>query len=730
MFSLLISEKGGAQKKMDFDKAEVTIGRIQGNDIVLPKGNVSKRHSRIVVKDGRFVVVDMKSTNGTYVNGRKITSPIVIKAGDKVYIGDFIISLDEVDEASLSDLGGAALSQPPAPPSHSAGGPPPLRPSTPGMMESMPPRLSQPGPAPVAPPPLPPIAPPVAPPMSPPIPQVQAAPMPSNAFALDLDPVEDAAPPSFRPAEPSRPAPSMSPSFAPQPYAAPEPPAYPPQSAASALTPPAVPIPPVAPAAPPSFPPQAAVAPPVAPAAPPSFPPPAAMAPPVAPAAPPAPPAYSPPSFSPPPAMPPSAPAAPPVQNFSQTAPQSFSQAPPAMPSAPPSFSPAPVAAATITATAAPAAPPMPMAAPPAPQSGATGGARARGAALRAIMARVSASFDTRDASSAGLSDSNRWQQADRHVSTAIQALSAEGAIDAGINKESLAGLAVQEAVGLGALDALMGDTGNEEIIVESPTRILVDSGRGLEPSLYLFSSPEAVAIIAERIVGPQPSSRQPVRSVMLGNEWLVRVLDAPLTTRGPILVLRRIAHRGTTGQELVEQGRIGQGQLDALRGAIAQGRNVLVAGPIDAGVTSTLSALATLGDANERVVAVEGAPSLAGIVPGIVGVSYGNGVSLSDALRHAQLLRPERLLVDDIAGPGALDVLTTFASRKRACFAGMHADSPDAALRQLEFFAALDGRATRETAHALLREAFSVLVQLGIDSSGRRVVTQILDVR
>jgi pilus assembly protein CpaF len=717
MFSLLISEKGGDQKKMDFDKAEVTIGRVQGNDIVLPKGNVSKRHSRIVVKDGRFVVVDMKSTNGTYVNGRKITSPIVIKAGDKVYIGDFIISLDEVDEASLSDLGGAELSQPPAPPSQGVGGPPPLRPSTPGMMDAMPPRLSQPGPAPVAPPPLPPIAPPMSPPVAPPIPQVEQAPVPSNAFGLDLDPVEDAAPPSFRPAA------SMTPSFAPQPYAAPEPPQYPPQSAASALTPPAVPIPPVAPATPPSFPPQVAMAPPVAPVAPPSFPPPASMAPPIAPAA--------------PPSVPPQAAVVQPL------APPTFSQAPamPAAPPAPPSFSPAPIAppasfpqapmaAPTITATAAPAAPPAPSAGAQSAERGATSGARARGAALRAIMARVSSSFDIRDATSAGLSDSTRWQQADRHVSTAIQALSAEGVIDPGINKESLAGLAVQEAVGLGALDALMGDTGNEEIIVESPTRILVDSGRGLEPSLYLFSSPEAVAIIAERIVGPQPASRLPVRSVMLGNEWVARVLDAPLTTRGPMLVLRRIGHRGATGQELVEQGLIGQGQLDALRGAIAQGRNVLVSGPFDAGVTSTLSALATLGDANERVVAVEGAPSLAGVVPGIVGVSYGNGVSLSDALRHAQLLRPGRLLVDDLAGAGALDVLTTFASRKRACFAGMHADSPDAALRQLEFFATLDGRATREAAYALVREAFSVLVQLGTDASGRRVVTQIIDVR
>src|SRR5688572_27461914 len=101
MFAIIITEKGGEQRRMVFNKAEVTIGRVQGNDIVLPKGNVSKRHARIVLKDGKFIIVDLKSTNGTYVNGRKITSPLVVKDSDKIYIGDFIVG---VDEAGGDDL--------------------------------------------------------------------------------------------------------------------------------------------------------------------------------------------------------------------------------------------------------------------------------------------------------------------------------------------------------------------------------------------------------------------------------------------------------------------------------------------------------------------------------------------------------------------------------------------------------------------------------------------------
>src|SRR5436190_10241314 len=129
MFTIHIQEKGGEQRRMVFNKPEVTIGRVQGNDIVLPKGNVSKRHARIVLKDGKFIIVDLKSTNGTYVNGRKITSPLVVKGSDKIYIGDFILSIEELAGAGATDdsssMGARARSAtiPPPPPA------PRLRPS-------------------------------------------------------------------------------------------------------------------------------------------------------------------------------------------------------------------------------------------------------------------------------------------------------------------------------------------------------------------------------------------------------------------------------------------------------------------------------------------------------------------------------------------------------------------------------------------------------------------------
>lgn len=100
MIKVTISEKGGQQSQRSFDQSELTIGRMKGNDIVLPKGNVSKRHAQLAEKDGQMHIRDLKSTNGTYVNGRKIEGETVVETRDKVYIGDFILQVEYEDSAS------------------------------------------------------------------------------------------------------------------------------------------------------------------------------------------------------------------------------------------------------------------------------------------------------------------------------------------------------------------------------------------------------------------------------------------------------------------------------------------------------------------------------------------------------------------------------------------------------------------------------------------------------
>jgi pilus assembly protein CpaF len=131
MVILTLTEKGGEPRQLSFEKNEITIGRVQGNDVVLPKGNVSKRHCRIYIQDGHFSVEDLKSTNGTYVNGRKISEPTALTTADKVYVGDFVARVDNATPAEVptppppgneaGSLSSALSRRPPPPPPRATG---------------------------------------------------------------------------------------------------------------------------------------------------------------------------------------------------------------------------------------------------------------------------------------------------------------------------------------------------------------------------------------------------------------------------------------------------------------------------------------------------------------------------------------------------------------------------------------------------------------------------------
>src|SRR5882757_3604108 len=121
MIKLTITEKGGEPRSLSFDKDEVSIGRVSGNDVVLAKGNISKRHSRLSVRDGSLELADLKSTNGTFLNGRKIAEPMMIGSTDRIQVGDFMITLESAEgeldvPGSLPGSSSAARALPVPPP--------------------------------------------------------------------------------------------------------------------------------------------------------------------------------------------------------------------------------------------------------------------------------------------------------------------------------------------------------------------------------------------------------------------------------------------------------------------------------------------------------------------------------------------------------------------------------------------------------------------------------------
>ncbi len=115
MFAIVISEKGGAERREVFERPEISVGRVQGNDLMLPKGNVSKRHARLIFRDSRFIVTDLNSTNGTYVNRRRISQATIVREGDRIYIGDFVLRIEMPDGTSEPSTSGEQTGSGPVP---------------------------------------------------------------------------------------------------------------------------------------------------------------------------------------------------------------------------------------------------------------------------------------------------------------------------------------------------------------------------------------------------------------------------------------------------------------------------------------------------------------------------------------------------------------------------------------------------------------------------------------
>lgn len=99
MLRVVVHEKGGRTQRFDFEADQFNVGREEDNDLVLDRANISKHHLRFRRFEGRIEVLDLQSTNGTYVNGRRVQDPRGVRRPDRVYVGDYILMLEGDDES-------------------------------------------------------------------------------------------------------------------------------------------------------------------------------------------------------------------------------------------------------------------------------------------------------------------------------------------------------------------------------------------------------------------------------------------------------------------------------------------------------------------------------------------------------------------------------------------------------------------------------------------------------
>jgi pilus assembly protein CpaF len=610
MFAIVVNEKGGEQKRLEFDKPEVTIGRVQGNDIILPKGNVSKRHSRIVLKDGKFIIVDLKSTNGTYVNGRKITSPLVVKGQDKIYIGDFILSIEEGVGASAGMDDG-----PPTPP------PPPQRKSLP------------------VPPPPP------------------RRPLEEEA----LDEGADDEPRGARATAPQQVSASL-PVRAPSQPAMPAAPVPRPSPLGEAPRPPSRPLtmdPVPRPAAPAPMPPRPAPAPA--------------------------------PSVAPPLRRP---------------------QAPP-----PGALSPR-------------------MTAPLGSRAAMVGVDDVKRARITEFMRELSLRLQSHlGLDGSFVSDDAVWGRAERAAAELVDGMPGELALPPGVDTDGVLRDVVAETLGLGALEELLVDETVREISAPRFDRVYVDRGQ-MQLAPKWFSSPEAMERVIERWLqragrGAQAQAARNDGALIearLDNGLLLTAALPPLAAQGPALMVRRARRNASRLADLVSQGMLSQQMGDFLDLAVRGRRNILVAGPGGSGRSTLLAALARAAE-GERVVSVAESDELdpgEGTWTALVGRGAAAGRALGQALRF----RPQRLVVDDVRGAEALELVSALAAGFDGTAFALQAASPREAVLRLQSMARLAEGAPSSAALAEeIGRAVQVVVQLGRSLEGEPRVVEISDI-
>lgn len=298
----------------------------------------------------------------------------------------------------------------------------------------------------------------------------------------------------------------------------------------------------------------------------------------------------------------------------------------------------------------------------------------------------------------------------------------------------------VRDTIGLGPLEDLLADPAVEEVMVNGPDSVYVERGGQIEAVGIRFADEEELRNAIERILAPlgrRIDELSPMVDARLADGSRVNVVIPPLAIDGPALSIRRFGATRPTPRELVEMGTLTHGQCELLGEAVAERRSVLISGGTGSGKTTLLNALSSFIAADERVVTIEDAAELRLQQPHVVrlesrpGSVEGRGeITVRDLLRNALRMRPDRIVIGEVRGPEALDLLTALNTGHDGALSTVHANSPVDALGRLETLALMAGL-------GLPHEAITEQVQRGIDlvvhlercRDGARRVTEVAEV-
>jgi pilus assembly protein CpaF len=306
--------------------------------------------------------------------------------------------------------------------------------------------------------------------------------------------------------------------------------------------------------------------------------------------------------------------------------------------------------------------------------------------------------------------------------------------------RAQLVAMVAERSFGLGPLEPLLGDPAVDEVMVNGPGAVWVERAGRVERAAVAFGSEAELRHAIERILAPlgrRVDEASPLVDARLPDGSRVNVVIPPLALEGPILTIRRFRRRGFSADELIEAGTLNPPLRDFLARCVRARLNLLVSGGTGTGKTTTLNALSAFIPEGERIVTVEDAAELRLRQPHVVRLESrpanleGRGeVTIRGLVRNALRMRPDRIVVGEVRGGEALEMLAAMTTGHDGSLSTVHAGSPEEAVRRVETLALM---ADVALPHAAIREqvadAIDVVVHQARMRDGARRVMAVAEV-
>ena len=309
-----------------------------------------------------------------------------------------------------------------------------------------------------------------------------------------------------------------------------------------------------------------------------------------------------------------------------------------------------------------------------------------------------------------------------------------------GPEKERLSLEVLDEVFGLGPLEPLLQDPTISDILVNGAKEVYVERGGVLEETRIMFKDDAHLMHIIDKIVsaiGRRVDESSPMVDARLADGSRVNVIIPPLSIDGPHLSIRRFGHIPITEDDLLANETLTRAMLDVLKGAVAARLNIVVSGGTGAGKTTFLNVLSGYIGDKERIVTIEDSAELQLKQRHVVrlecrppNVEGKGGVQQRQLVINSLRMRPNRIIVGEVRGEEALDMLQAMNTGHDGSLTTVHANSPRDAIARLETMAMMANLNLPEKAvRKQIASAVTLVLQVSRFNDGTRRLTHISEI-